>query len=112
MKWKEQPNGDCRRRDSRFARCCDLVCPDLPKVLKEDLAQLRGPTMRKPPKWSKLWTDIPQPSDYIVGSYTTEQLERMNQVHGRRGTRISLGRRELHSAAHLRHEAASHGRAR
>ena len=31
-----------------------------------------------PPKWSKLWTDIPQPSDRI-GAYTTEQLEQMNQ---------------------------------
>ena len=31
-----------------------------------------------PPKWSKLWTDIPQPGDHI-GAYSTEQLERMNQ---------------------------------
>ena len=31
-----------------------------------------------PPKFSKLWTDIPQPSDRI-GAYTTEQLEQMNQ---------------------------------
>jgi hypothetical protein len=31
-----------------------------------------------PPKWSKLWTDIPRPGDDI-GAYTTEQLERMNQ---------------------------------
>ena len=29
-----------------------------------------------PPKWSKLWTDIPRPGDYI-GAYSTEQLERM-----------------------------------
>jgi hypothetical protein len=31
-----------------------------------------------PPKWSRLWTDVPQPSDRI-GPYTTEQLEQMNQ---------------------------------
>jgi hypothetical protein len=31
-----------------------------------------------PPKWSKLWTDMPRPGDDI-GAYTTEQLERMNQ---------------------------------
>jgi hypothetical protein len=31
-----------------------------------------------PPKWSKLWTDIPQPADHI-GPYSTEQLEQMNQ---------------------------------
>jgi hypothetical protein len=31
-----------------------------------------------PPKWSKLWTDIPRPGDHI-GAYSTEQLERMNQ---------------------------------
>ena len=31
-----------------------------------------------PPKFSKLWTDVPQPSDRI-GAYTTEQLEQMNQ---------------------------------
>jgi hypothetical protein len=30
MKWKEQLNGDCPRRD---ARSCDLICPDLPKVI-------------------------------------------------------------------------------
>jgi hypothetical protein len=29
-------------------------------------------------KWSKLWTDSPQPSDHI-GAYSTEQLQRMNQ---------------------------------
>jgi hypothetical protein len=33
MKWKEQLNGDCPRRDSRLQDRCDLVCPDLPKVL-------------------------------------------------------------------------------
>jgi hypothetical protein len=40
-----------------------------------------APTVRNnsaPPKWSKLWTDIPRPGDDI-GAYTTEQLERMNQ---------------------------------
>jgi hypothetical protein len=31
-----------------------------------------------PPKYSKLWRDTPQPHDYC-GTYTTEQLERMNQ---------------------------------
>jgi hypothetical protein len=31
-----------------------------------------------PPKFSKLWTDLPQPNDRI-GAYTTEQLEQMNQ---------------------------------
>jgi hypothetical protein len=39
------------------------------------------PTVRNksaPPKWSKLWRDLPQPRDYF-GAYTTEQLERMNQ---------------------------------
>jgi hypothetical protein len=29
MKWKEQLNGDCPRRDSRLRDRCDLVCPDL-----------------------------------------------------------------------------------
>jgi hypothetical protein len=40
-----------------------------------------APTVRNksaPPKWSKLWRDIPQPCDYF-GAYTTEQLERMDQ---------------------------------
>ena len=40
-----------------------------------------APTVRNnlaPPKWSKLWTDIPRPGDHI-GAYSTEQLERMNQ---------------------------------
>ena len=32
-----------------------------------------------PPKWSKHWTDVPQPGDHIGGAYSTEQLERMNQ---------------------------------
>jgi hypothetical protein len=34
MKWKEQLNGDCPRRDANsMLERCDLVCPDLPKVL-------------------------------------------------------------------------------
>jgi len=33
MKWKEQLNGDCPRRDGRLLERCDLICPDLPKVL-------------------------------------------------------------------------------
>jgi hypothetical protein len=31
-----------------------------------------------PPKYSRLWRDIPQPYD-SSGAYTTEQLEQMNQ---------------------------------
>jgi hypothetical protein len=33
MKWREQLNGDCPKRDalSLYERC-DLICPDLPKV--------------------------------------------------------------------------------
>jgi hypothetical protein len=37
--------------------------------------QKSAPTVRNnsaPPKWSKLWTDIPRPGDDIV-AYTTEQ---------------------------------------
>jgi len=38
-----------------------------------------APNVRNaPPKWSKLWTDLPQPNDRI-GAYTTEQLEQMNR---------------------------------
>jgi hypothetical protein len=33
MKWKELLNGDCPKRDGRLHDRCDLVCPDLPKVL-------------------------------------------------------------------------------
>ena len=33
MKWREQLNGDCPRRDARMPERCDLICPDLPKVL-------------------------------------------------------------------------------
>jgi hypothetical protein len=34
MKWKEQLNGDCPKRDAlQMHDRCDLICPDLPKVL-------------------------------------------------------------------------------
>ena len=33
MKWREQLNGDCPKCDARMQDRCDLVCPDLPKVL-------------------------------------------------------------------------------
>jgi hypothetical protein len=34
MRWKEQLNGDCPRRDAHgLHERCDLICPDLPKVL-------------------------------------------------------------------------------
>jgi len=34
MKWKEQLNGDCPRHDEiGLHEPCDLICPDLPKVL-------------------------------------------------------------------------------
>jgi hypothetical protein len=34
MKWKEQLNGDCPKRDAHgLHERCDLICPDLPKVL-------------------------------------------------------------------------------
>jgi Transposase DDE domain group 1 len=34
MKWKEQLNGDCLKRDAHsMHERCDLICPDLPKVL-------------------------------------------------------------------------------
>jgi hypothetical protein len=34
MKWKEQLNGDCPRRDARtLHERCDLIWPDLPKVV-------------------------------------------------------------------------------
>jgi hypothetical protein len=33
MKWKEQLNGDCPRRDAHsMLERCDLICPDLPRV--------------------------------------------------------------------------------
>src|SRR5262245_1508094 len=31
--WREMLNGDCPKRDTRRHDRCDLVCPDLPKVL-------------------------------------------------------------------------------
>ena len=33
MAWRETLNADCPRRDGRLNDRCDLVCPDLPKVL-------------------------------------------------------------------------------
>jgi hypothetical protein len=33
MKWKDQLNADCPKRDAQIQDRCDLVCPDLPKVL-------------------------------------------------------------------------------
>jgi hypothetical protein len=34
MKWKEQLNGDCPKRDApQMHDRSDLICPDLPKVL-------------------------------------------------------------------------------
>jgi hypothetical protein len=33
MKWREMLNGDCPKRDARLLDRCDLICPDLPKVL-------------------------------------------------------------------------------
>jgi hypothetical protein len=34
MKWKELHNGDCPKRDAHSPiERCDLICPDLPKVL-------------------------------------------------------------------------------
>ena len=34
MKWKEQLNGDCPKRDAHsLHERCSLRCPDLPKVL-------------------------------------------------------------------------------
>ena len=33
MKWREMLNADCPKRDGRLNDCCDLVCPDLPKVV-------------------------------------------------------------------------------
>ena len=32
-KWREQLNAYCPKRDGRLNDRCDLVCPDLPKVL-------------------------------------------------------------------------------
>ena len=33
MVWREMLNADCPRRDARINDRCDLVCPDLPKVI-------------------------------------------------------------------------------
>ena len=34
MKWKEQLNGDCPNQNApQLHARCDLICPDLPKVL-------------------------------------------------------------------------------
>ena len=34
MKWREQLNGDCPKRDAHSLQDrCDLVCPDLPKAV-------------------------------------------------------------------------------
>lgn len=34
MKWKEMLNSDCPKRDAHiYYERCDLICPDLPKVL-------------------------------------------------------------------------------
>jgi hypothetical protein len=33
MKWREMLNADCPKRDGWLNDRCDLVCPDLPKVL-------------------------------------------------------------------------------
>jgi hypothetical protein len=34
MKWREHLNGDCPKRDApQMHDRCDLICPDLPKVL-------------------------------------------------------------------------------
>ena len=32
-RWREMLNADCPKRDGRLHDCCDLICPDLPKVL-------------------------------------------------------------------------------
>jgi hypothetical protein len=33
MKWREMLNGDRPKRDARLHDRCDLICPDLPKVV-------------------------------------------------------------------------------
>ena len=34
MEWREQLNGDCPKRDAKQLHDrCDLICPDLPKML-------------------------------------------------------------------------------
>jgi hypothetical protein len=50
MKWKEQLNGDCSKRDWRLHDRCDLICPDLP-----------NPTTSKPTLSGKLYRQIYRP---------------------------------------------------
>jgi hypothetical protein len=33
MKWREMLNADCPKRDGRLHERCDVVCPNLPKVV-------------------------------------------------------------------------------
>ena len=33
MKWREMLKADCPKRDTRLHDRCDLICPDVPKVL-------------------------------------------------------------------------------
>ena len=33
MKWREMLTADCPKRDGRLTDRCDLICPDLPKVV-------------------------------------------------------------------------------
>ena len=33
MVWREMLNADCPKRDGRLNDRCDIVCPDVPKVL-------------------------------------------------------------------------------
>ena len=47
MKWKEQLNGDCPKRDAHsLHERCDLICPDLPKVLSNAVLAEPRPTAR------------------------------------------------------------------
>jgi hypothetical protein len=44
MKWKEQLNGDCPKRDAHsLHERCDLICPDLPKATR-GLGNVFGPS--------------------------------------------------------------------
>ena len=69
-----------------------------------------------PPKWSKLWTDVPKPSDHI-GAYTTEQLEQMNQEFTaaverafRSGDESSLAARRTYDVRMRRPRTIGHAR--
>jgi hypothetical protein len=42
IKWKEQLNGDCLKRDGRMYDRCDLICPDMPKAI-----QTKNPAVRR-----------------------------------------------------------------